>query len=74
MICFLVAAISYASWFAQGVGLADCYYNNPDPIAKASCAAEMRKSEWERDFAVVCGAGGLVAVGVAVARRRRDSR
>jgi hypothetical protein len=58
----------------QGVGDADCFYNNPNPVSKAECGAALDAMLWKRNLSFGVAAMALLSGLTAYFRKRRISR
>lgn len=58
---FGVSLLLWGSWFMQGLGDSDCFYNNPNPVSKLACGKAIDAISWKRNLSF-----GLAAMGVLV--------
>ena len=70
-VLFALSLVVFGSSLLQGIGDGDCFYNNPDPVAKASCKPALDRVVQRQDEALVVAIACVLIGGTAYWMRRR---
>ena len=68
---FALSLLVFGSSLLQGIGNGDCFYNNPDPVAKASCKPALDRVVRRQDQALAAAIACVLIGGSAYWMRRR---
>jgi hypothetical protein len=68
---FALSLLLFGSWFMQGVGDSDCFYNNPNPVVKASCGKALDDILWKRNVSFGIALTAILVCSVACYRNRQ---